>query len=307
MGDFLAQLQRQVVIFDGAMGTMLQAEGLSPGECAELWNVERPGIVQKIHRAYFEAGAQVVETNTFGANSIKLAAFGLESRTHELNYRGGRLAKELAPPGGLVAGSVSPTGKFLWPLGDLSFPQLAEIYKEQIAALAEGGADLICIETMSDMEETAAAIQAARAVCSLPVIATMTFSLDAVGFRTIMGISPEIAAIRLKREGVDIIGSNCGQGMDEMILLMKQMRSLTPLPLIAQPNAGLPQLSEGAVTYPQSPEDFAQKVPELLQTGVNVIGGCCGTTPEHIRLLAEKVREEAGKRQEAEENPASGT
>ena len=135
----------------------------------------------------------------------------------------------------------------------------------------------------------------------------MTFNLDAVGFRTIMGISPEIAAIRLKREDADIIGSNCGQGMDEMILLMKQMRSLTPLPLIAQTNAGLPQLSEGTVTYPQSPEDFAQKVPELLQTGVNVIGGCCGTTPEHIRLLADKVREEAGKKQDGAENPASGT
>ena len=295
MGDFLAQLQTQVVIFDGAMGTMLQAEGLSPGECAELWNVERPDLVQKIHQAYFEAGAQVVETNTFGANSIKLAAFGLESRTHELNCQGGRLAKEVAPPGGLVAGSVSPTGKFLWPVGDLSFPQLVEIYKEQIAALAEGGADLICIETMSDIEETVAAIQAARAVCNLPVIGTMTFNLDAVGFRTIMGISPEIAAIRLKREGADVIGSNCGQGMEEMILLMKQMRSLTSLPLIAKPNAGLPQLSEGKVTYPQTPEEFSQRVPELLQTGVNAVGGCCGTTPEHIRLLAEKVREESSK------------
>jgi 5-methyltetrahydrofolate--homocysteine methyltransferase len=305
MGDFLTRLQKQVVIFDGAMGTMLQAEGLLPGECPELWNVERPEIVQKIHRAYFEAGAQVVETNTFGANPIKLAAIGLEGRTHEFNYQGARLAKTVAPPDGLVAGSVSPTGKFLEPLGDLTYPQVVEIYKAQIGALAEGGADLICIETMSDIEETAAAIQAARAVCSLPVIATMTFNLDAIGFRTIMGISPEIAAIRLKREGVDIIGSNCGQGMEEMILLMKQMRPLTSLPLIAQPNAGLPQLSEGKVTYPQSPEDFAQEVPELLQTGINVIGGCCGTTPEHIRLLAEKVREEGRKKQEGAENPAS--
>jgi len=305
MGDFFAQLQKRVVIFDGAMGTMLQAEGMSPGECAELWNVERPDVVRKIHRAYFEAGAQVVETNTFGANSIKLATFGMESRTHELNYRGAKLAKEVAPPDGLVAGSVSPTGKFLEPLGELTHPQLVEVYKEQIVALAEGGVDLICIETMSDIEEMTAAIQAARAVCNLPVIATMTFSLDAVGFRTIMGISPEIAAIRLKREGADVIGSNCGQGMEEMILLMKAMRPLTLLPLIAQTNAGLPQLSEGKVTYPQSPEDFAQKVPELLQTGVNVMGGCCGTTPEHIRRLAEKVREEGRKKQEGVENPAS--
>ena len=305
MRDFLALMQKQTVVFDGAMGTMLQAEGLSPGDCPELWNVERPMTVQKIHRAYFEAGAQVVTTNTFGANGVKLAAFGLQGRTHDLNYQGARLAKEIAPPEGLVAGSVAPTGEFLQPLGQLSFSELVEIYKEQIFALAEGGVDLICIETMSDVEEVAAAIQAARAVCRLPVVATMTFSLDAIGFRTIMGISPEVAVTRLKREGADVVGSNCGQGMEEMILLMRVMRALTSLPLIAQPNAGLPQLSEGKVIYPQTPEDFARKVPELLRTGVNVIGGCCGSTPEHIRLLAQKIRDEGERAQEGDGNPAS--
>jgi len=295
MEGFLSRLKEGVVIFDGAMGTMLQAEGLSSGECAELWNAERPEVVQRIHRAYFEAGAQVVETNTFGANRLKLAVYGLEARTRELNYLGAKLAKEVAPPDGLVAGSVSPTGKFLEPLGDLSLSQLMDIYAEQSQALAEGGADLLCIETMSDAEETAAAIQAARRSCHLPVVATMTFNLDRVGFRTMMGVSPEVAVRRLEEAGADAVGSNCGKGMEEMILLMREMRPLTSLPLIAQPNAGLPQLQEGRVIYVQTPEEFAQRVPELLATGVNGIGGCCGSTPSHIRLMAERIREEARK------------
>lgn len=293
MEGFLARLKEGVVIFDGAMGTMLQAEGLHSGQCPELWNAERPEVVQGIHRAYFEAGAQVVETNSFGATRLKLAAYGLEARTRELNYLGAKLAKEAAPPGGFVAGSVSPTGKFLEPLGDLSLSQLMDIYEEQIRALAEGGADLLCIETMTDIEEAAAAIEAARQVCSLPLVVTMTFNLDRVGFRTMMGVSPEAAVRRLEEAGADAVGSNCGNGMEEMIGLMREMRPLTSLPLIAQPNAGLPQLQEGQVIYDQTPEEFAQRVPELLATGVNGIGGCCGTTSFHIRLMAEAVRERA--------------
>jgi 5-methyltetrahydrofolate--homocysteine methyltransferase len=175
-----------------------------------------------------------------------------------------------------------------------------EIYAEQIEALAEGGVDLVCIETMLDPEEAAAAVQAARAVCSLPVVATLTFNLDRVGFRTIMGISPEAAIRRLEEAGADVLGSNCGNGIEEMIPLMREMCSLTSIPLLAQPNAGLPQLVDGMATYTQSPEDFAGKVPELVATGVNAIGGCCGTTPTHIRLLAEKVREAAKKGIEGE-------
>ena len=295
MADFLNRLQQEILIFDGAMGTMLLGEGLAPGECAELWNLERPEVVQKIHRAYFEAGAQVVETNTFGANRIKLASYGLEARTHELNYQGAKLAKEVAPPGGLVAGSVSPTGKFLEPLGDLTLGELVEIYEEQIEALAQGGVDLLCIETMMDPEEAAAAIIAARRVCKLPAVATMTFNLDRLGFRTIMGVSPEAAIRRLEEAGADGIGSNCGNGMEEMIPLMEEMRPLTHQPLIAQPNAGLPQLVSGKATYTQSSEDFAERVPELLATGVNAIGGCCGTTPAHIHLVAKRIREGAKK------------
>jgi len=296
MSDFITRLKSEVILFDGAMGTMLQAKGLQPGECVELWNLERPEIVQKIHRAYLEAGAQVVETNTFGANRIKLGSYGLEARTRELNYHGARLAKEATPTGCFVAGSVSPTGKFLEPLGELTFPQLVEIYEEQIGALGEGGVDLLCIETMMDPEEAAAAIQAARLACDLPVIATMTFNLDRVGFRTIMGVSPEAAIRRLEEAGADVLGSNCGNGMEEMILLMKEMRALTTAPLIAQPNAGVPQLVEGKATYTQTPGDFSRKVPELLKTGVNAVGGCCGTTPAHIHLMAKRIREELGRR-----------
>jgi len=295
MSDFMARLKSEVIIFDGAIGTMLQGEGLSPGECAELWNMQRPEVVQKIHRAYFEAGAQVVETNTFGANRIKLASYGLEARTRELNYRGACLAKEVTPDGCFVAGSVSPTGRFLKPLGDLTFSHLVEIYEEQIGALMEGGVDILCIETMMDPEETAAAIQAARRVCPLPVAATLTFNLDRVGFRTVMGVSPEAAIRRLEEAGADVIGSNCGKGMEEMILLMREMRSLTSIPLLAQPNAGLPQLLEGKATWTQTPEDFARRVPELLATGVSAVGGCCGTTPAHIRLMAKRTREGFGK------------
>jgi 5-methyltetrahydrofolate--homocysteine methyltransferase len=292
MKDFLDRLRGHIVIFDGAMGTMLQAEGLSLGECAELWNIEHPEIVQRIHLAYFKAGAEVVQTNTFGANRAKLASYGLETKTHDLNCRGAQLAKEVAPSNCLVAGSISPTGRFLEPLGDLSFFQLVKIYEEQIEGLAEGGADLLCIETMLDPEEAAAAIQAARSVCKLPVVATMTFNLDRVGFRTIMGTSPEAAIRRLEEAGADVLGSNCGNGVKEMVLLMKEMRGLTSWPLLAQPNAGLPQLREGKATYSQSPEDFAAEIPELLKAGVNGIGGCCGTTPEHIHLMAGRIRAE---------------
>jgi 5-methyltetrahydrofolate--homocysteine methyltransferase len=294
MSRFLERLRREVILFDGAMGTMLQQAGLAAGECPELWNLERPEVVQGIHRAYLEAGAQVVETNTFGANRIKLGAYGLQGKVRELNYWGARLAREVTPEGCFVAGSISPTGRFLQPLGDLSFSEVVEIYQEQIAALIEGGVDLLCVETMMDVEETIAAVMAAHQVGPLPVAATMTFNLGQVGFRTIMGISPEAAIRQLEEVGVDLLGSNCGNGMEEMILLMRQMRPLTRSPLLAQPNAGVPRLVEGEAAYTQGPEEFARGVPELLATGVNAIGGCCGTTPAHIRRVAREMRKALG-------------
>ncbi|MGE5553791.1 MAG: homocysteine S-methyltransferase family protein [Betaproteobacteria bacterium] len=282
-------LDRGPVLLDGAMGTRLMAAGLRPGECPETWNTARPEDVREIHRAYLEAGARVVTTNTFGGNRRKLAAYGLGGAVAELNRAAAQLAREaVAAAGGdaLVAGDVGPTGEFVEPFGPLAFAEAYDLYREQIKALAAGGVDFILLETFSDLGEARAAALAARDV-GVPVACTFTF--DAHG-RTLLGADPETVAVVLEGLGAVFVGANCSLGPQELVPLVRRMVAVARGPVAVQPNAGLPRLEGGRAVYPQGPEEFGRAGEELLGAGAWLVGGCCGTTPEHIRALRRAVQ-----------------
>ena len=285
------------LVFDGGYGTMLFAAGLVDGACPELWNDTRPDIVRGIHRAYFEAGSDFVETNTFGGTRLKLDAYKLGDRTRELNEKGVRLAREVCPPGGYVAGSIGPTSHIVEPYGDVTEAELFENFREQAEALAEGGVDLFAVETMMYPEEALAAIRACKAVTDLPVMATMFFQYEDLHDRdrTMWGDSPAQIAKVLLEGGADVVGMNCGRGPDRAIVIIREMRAVAPVPLIAYPNAGLPITRGGRVTYELGPEEMVRDYPALLDVGANIVGACCGSTPEHIRRIAEVVRARRGR------------
>jgi len=282
VNPFLETIDNRVLVLDGAMGTLLQERGLPPGGCPELMNRTAPDVVAGIHREYAGAGADIIVTNTFGGNRPKLSHYGLEGEGPDLNRRGVELARRAAGRSGFVAGSVGPTGRFLEPVGDAGFQEMVDIFAEQIRALAEAGADLITFETFLDIRELRAGIIACRDVCSLPIIAQLTFD---DGGRTVLGTPPEAAAVTLDALGVDIIGSNCGLGIDGICAVLERMRTVTPRPLIAQANAGLPQLIDGCTIFPGTPEEMTAFHDRLIALGTRVIGGCCGTTPAHIRAI----------------------
>ncbi|OGQ02660.1 MAG: 5-methyltetrahydrofolate--homocysteine methyltransferase [Deltaproteobacteria bacterium RBG_19FT_COMBO_58_16] len=284
--DFLSQLTLKPLMFDGATGTMLQRLGLKPGGCPDELILKDPAMVSKVHSAYIEAGADVITTNTFGANRPKLKEYGLGCKTREINIAAARCARKIAGDRAYVAGDIGPTGSFLEPVGDLSFDEAVEIFTEQARALEEGGADLIIIETMMDLKEMKAAIIAGRSV-GLPVCATMTFDHT---MRTVLGTSPEAFAITAANLGADLIGANCSLGIEGIHQALVAMRRVVSIPFIAQPNAGLPVLKGTETVFPASPEEMAAFVPRLVETGVRVLGGCCGTTPEHIRKMGEVFR-----------------
>lgn len=290
LNTFLDRLGRGPLVSSGAVGTLIQDRGLSPGEISEVWNLRQPEEVAAVCRSFFHAGAELVGTNTFGANRIKLKRFGLEESAYEFNLKGAQIARDTLPDSCLVFGSAGPTGELLAPLGPLTEEEVYAAFREQALALAEGGVDVLCFRTMSDLEEMRIAIRAARENTNLPIIATMSFALGQRGYRTMMGIDPETAVLSLRQAGAEVIGSNCGQGMEEMVGLMAEMRSYDRGYLAAQPNAGKPQLIEGKTIYSQDPKAFAAGVPDLLYIGVAIIGGCCGVGPEHIRAVAEAVR-----------------
>ena len=289
-------------IFDGAMGTMLQAGGLAPGACPELMNVQHPEVVQEIHRKYLEAGSTYIETNTFGATGLKLEHYGLAERVAELNGAAvenaraairdfARAAEEAGRPLTClprVAGSMGPTGRFIAPLGDLDFEEAYAAYRQQASALAAAGADALIIETCIDVQEMRAALLAAKEVTDIPIICQMSYSEDG---RTVTGTDPETAAVTLAALGADIIGINCSLGPSELVPLVEILARSCNCPISVQPNAGLPRLEKGHTIFPMGPEDFAAWGPKLVAAGATYLGGCCGTTPEHIRALAEAVRE----------------
>ncbi len=284
MKDFREHIKNDVLIMDGAMGTMLQQSGkLKAGMAPEVLNVEQPGLLTDIHGTYVRAGANIVETNTFGANRVKLKEFGLERRVKDINAAAVRNAKKAAGDAAFVAGNIGPTGKFLEPTGDLGFDEALDIFGEQAGALLDAGVDLFSIETMMDIKEIRAAVIAIRGLCDLPIMAMMTFNDD---YRTTLGTPPEVAAIVLEALGADVIGANCSLGPEGIYNVIKRMSKVTGLPLISEANAGMPLLKRGVTTFPATPQQMTEHMEQSVALGVRVYGGCCGTTPDHIRHIA---------------------
>lgn len=286
MRDFIERLkENRVIIADGAMGTMLYSKGVPRGHCFDELILSNPNIIKEIHRAYRDAGAEILETNTFGANYAVLDRYyDLGKEVRDINYYGAKLAREVAPDA-FIAGSIGPITRPLDTSEKLSISDIERMFSQQITALLDGGVDLIILETMSDLEEALAGFRAARRVGDSPVIVSFSFSNEG---RTITGLDPATVAERLKREGVRILGANCGSGPREVYRATQKM--IDAPWLSAMPNAGLPKFVQGRFVYPHNPDYFAYYAKRFLSLGVSIIGGCCGTTPEHIRAISEAVK-----------------
>jgi 5-methyltetrahydrofolate--homocysteine methyltransferase len=280
----------ETLVADGAMGTMLFRKGIPPGSCPELVNISRPELLREIASEYLAAGAQIIQTNTFGGSPLKLAMYGLDSRTEEINRNAVEAVRSVVCSRAYVSGSCGPSGKILKAYGDTSPEAIYDSFLRQMNCLVEAGIDVLCIETMTDISEATLAIRAAKAASpSLPVMATMTFDKTPRGFFTIMGVGIGEAAAGLENAGADIIGSNCGHGIETMLEVARQFKAVSRLPLIIQSNAGLPELVDGRPEYRETPEFMAEKARQLVDMGVSIIGGCCGTTPEHIAAIRSMV------------------
>jgi 5-methyltetrahydrofolate--homocysteine methyltransferase len=284
---FLSLLNdKRLVVGDGAMGSQLIARALGPGECGELWNVQKPEVVEAVLRDYVGAGADFVLTNTFGANRVGLGRHGLAGRLEEINAAAVRIARRAAGREALVVGGLGPTGALLEPLGDLTAEDVRAAFLPQVKALAEAGVDAIICETFESSEELCTVLSAARECCDLPLIACMKFTAERTGrYRTMMGEGPE-ALVRVAEQcGCAAAGTNCGQGIRTMARLVGELRELTDLPLMAEPNAGMPKLVAGRTVYPEDAQAFARYLPDLHEAGARIIGGCCGTTADHVRAI----------------------
>ncbi|MEJ5238473.1 homocysteine S-methyltransferase family protein [Limisphaera sp. VF-2] len=278
-----ALLQHAPVLTDGAWGTELQKRGLPPGQPPESWNLTHPDQVRAAARAYVEAGSEIILTNTFGANRIRLADAGLAEEVGLLNRRGVELSREAAGSRAAVFASIGPTGKLLM-AGEVTAEDVRAAFEEQATALAEAGADALVIETMSDLQEAQLALAAAKAT-GLPVVVCMVFDSGRERDRTLMGDPPELVARTLEAAGADVLGANCGQGIEGFLPICRRLRAASSLPLWIKPNAGLPQLMDGRPRYTTTPESFAAHAPALRAAGADFLGGCCGTDPEFIRAL----------------------
>lgn len=283
---FSERLRRgPAILGDGAWGTMLFTRGLSTGDAPERVCLERPDLLTEIAGLYLEAGAEVVTTNTFGANPERLRLHGLEDRLEEICRAAVASVRSAVGKRAWISGSIGPTGSLLAPLGKLEPAVAGAGFSRQAAALAAAGADLLCVETMTDLGEAELAVRAARtAAPGLPIVATMSFEATRRGFFTVMGVTPAKAAVRLEAAGASVVGANCGDP-ETMAGIAREFRAHCGLPVAVRPNAGLPTLVDGALVHPETPEAMAARVPALLEAGVHLLGGCCGTTPDHIRAL----------------------
>jgi len=287
MSAIYEALAKGILISDGAMGTMLQGKGLTDGGAPELWNVENPSAIEEVLESYAAAGANLITTNTFGGTRGRLQMHGLEERLFELNKAGAEIARKVADrhSGCFVMGDVGPSGELMEPMGTMTSDEAEALFADQIKALVAGGVDAILIETMSDLQEVTAAVNAAKSVApELPIIVTLSFDTN---LRTMMGVKPEMAVKTLAAEGVRIIGANCGRGVDEMRTIAKELTAARPdgVYIITQSNAGLPKLVGGDFIYDGTPEEMAKYADDMKALGVNVIGSCCGSTPAHTAAV----------------------
>ncbi|MBN2584702.1 MAG: homocysteine S-methyltransferase family protein [Planctomycetes bacterium] len=286
MTTWLDACRDRVLIIDGAMGTQLQARGMGSVDCPEQWAREHPVELAAIHGDYVKAGADIILTCTFGASSLKLTRAGLASDTEAMNWALARVARDAAPEA-VILGDIGPCDEMIAPLGEKTADEIRSSFARQVVGLADV-VDGFMIETMSDVDEAVLALKAARkAAPGKPVLVSMTFKKDFNGetFHTIMGVDPEQAAKRLTDAGADAVGCNCGYGIDDMVGIVERMAAATKLPIVAEPNAGLPRLVGGETVFDQKPADMAAKVGRLVSAGARIVGGCCGTTPDHIAAM----------------------
>ena len=279
------------LISDGATGTYLQSNGLEPGGCPEELNLTRPELIAKMAEDYIGNGADLVLTNSFGGNPFMLSKYGLREKLKEINILAARIPKRVCSENNYVLGSIGPTGEFLAPLGPVTEQEMRDGFIEQSQALAEGGADGIIIETMTSLEETLLAVKAVKENTDLVAVATMTFDLGPRGFFTMMGVTPEQAVSEIRKGGADVVGANCGNGIENMIKIAKLMRDVDDGFLLVHSNAGIPKIVKGRIIYPETPEFMAEKFKKLIELKINIFGGCCGTTPQHISSIKSMTKQ----------------
>jgi len=280
----------EILVADGAMGTMLFDRGLRSGECPELLNLSKPEILEEVAQFYFKAGADIIQTNTFGGSPSKLSDYGLEDKCEKINSKAVECVRKVVGESAYISGSCGPSGSLLEPYGDTEPETLENAFERQISTLTKAGVDIICIETMTDLREATIVVKAAKNINpEIPVMVSMTFDKIPKGYYTIMGVNIEDAVKGLEDAGADIIGSNCGNGIDNMIEIATQIKALSDRPILIQSNAGIPENNDGVIVYPESPTYFEDKTLELIEAGVSIIGGCCGTTPEHIKAIRKVV------------------
>ncbi len=283
-----ALVNERILLLDGAWGTEFFQRGLMPGCPPDEWNLTHPEIVKEITADYLAAGARVILTNTFGANRFRLEPHGLSERVAEINRKAANLAREVVAENALLAGDIGPTARFL-ALGEVTVEELNRVFSEQARALAEGGVDLIVVESMTDVEEMAVAVAAAVKETNLPVVASMTYNRTPHGYRTMMGNPPEVCVKKAEQAGAAVVGANCGSGIEDYVPLAPILRGLTSLPLWVKANAGIPQIVGGKVSYPLTASQYAAFVPSILEAGVSLIGGCCGTSPSFVREMGKVI------------------
>jgi 5-methyltetrahydrofolate--homocysteine methyltransferase len=284
MKSFLQAVRKEIIVADGAMGTLLMEQGLPPGAPPEEWNLSRPDRIRDVHVAYIAAGARIITTNTINANRVRLSRWDLDTAT--VNSKAAKIALEASENKAWVFGSVGPLGEFIAPLGKLSFEEARDVFREQINCLRDAGVHGLIFETISDIKEMRALIMAARDVCSLPLIAQMSFSADG---RTVTGSPPESVCVSIAALGANVVGANCGAGLADMLGVIEKFAPLTSLPIVAQPNAGIPELENDRPVFPATPGEMADNAIRLVGAGASIVGGCCGSTPEHIKEISEAL------------------